>query len=145
MKAIFIRNTDCVWMEQPGEEPSVHSPRVDNRICSSYTLRVGLLDEFFESLEGFQWDEGNAVKNWERHEVSQAECEQLFLNRPIVVTTDEGHSKGERRFAALGHADSGRHLTIVFTVRGTLLRVISARPMSRRERGIYVKRAESIA
>ena len=101
---------------------------------------MGLLDEFFESLEGFQWDEGNAVKSWLRHEVSQAECEQLFLNRPIVVTIDEGHSQVERRFAALGYADSGRQLTVVFTVRGTLLRVMSARPMSRRERGIYAKR-----
>ena len=101
---------------------------------------MGLLDQFFESLEGFQWDEGNAAKNWMRHEVSQAECEQLFLNRPIVVTIDDGHSTVEKRFAALGHADSGRQLTVVFTARGTLLRVVSARPMSRRERGIYAKR-----
>jgi len=101
---------------------------------------VGSLDQFFESLEGFQWDEGNAAKSWMRHEVSQAECEQLFLNRPLVVTNDEGHSKVEQWFAALGHADSGRQLTVVFTIRGTLLRVISARPMSRRERGVYAKR-----
>jgi len=113
---------------------------VDKCICSSYTLRVGLLDRFFESLEGFQWDEGNAVTSWVRHEVSQAECEQLFLNQPLVVINDQGQSTVEKRFAALGHADSGRQLTVVFTVRGTLLRVISARPMSRRERGVYAKR-----
>ena len=106
---------------------------------------MSLLDEFFESLEGFQWDEGNSEKTWVRHEVSQAECEQLFLNRPIVVTFDEDHSKLERRFVALGHADSGRQLTVVFTVRGSLLRVISGRPMSRRERGIYAKRTQTSA
>jgi hypothetical protein len=106
---------------------------------------VGLLDEFFESLEGFQWDEGNAVISWVRHEVSQTECEQLFLNRSIVVTSDEGHSTVKRRFAALGYADSGRQLTVVFTARGTLLRVVSARPMSRRERGIYAKRTQTSA
>ena len=100
---------------------------------------MGLLDQYFESLEGFQWDEGNAVKSWVCHEVSQAECEQLFLNRPLVVTHDQGHSTVEKRFAALGHADSGSQLTVVFTVRGTLLRVISARPMGRRERGVYAK------
>ena len=104
---------------------------------------MGLLDEFFESLEGFQWDEGNSEKTWVRHEVSQAECEQMFLNRPIVVTFDEGHSKLERRFVALGRADSGRQLTVVFTVRGSLLRVISGRPMSWRERGIYAKRTQT--
>ena len=65
---------------------------------------MGLLDEFFESLEGFQWDEGNSEKTWVRHEVAQAECEQLFLNRPIVVIFNQGHSKLERRFVALGRA-----------------------------------------
>lgn len=103
---------------------------------------MGLLDEFFRSVEGFQWDEGNSAKNWVRHHVSQAECEQLFLNRPIVVTSDEGHSQVERRFAALGQADSGRHLAVVFTIRGRLLRVVSARLMSRRERRIYAARTE---
>jgi uncharacterized DUF497 family protein len=106
---------------------------------------MGLLDEFFESIEGFQWDEGNHEKTWVRHEVSQAECEQLFLNRPIVVAFDEGHSKVERRFVALGRADSGRQLTVVFTIRGSLLRVISGRPISRRERGIYAKRTQTSA
>ena len=106
---------------------------------------MSLLDEFFGSLEGFQWDEGNSEKTWVRHEVSQAECEQLFLNRPVVVSFDEDHSKLERRFVALGHADSGRQLTVVFTVRGSLLRVISGRPMSRRERGIYAKRTQTSA
>ena len=104
---------------------------------------MSLLDEFFEGLEGFQWDEGNSEKTWVRHEVSQAECEQLFLNKPIVVAFDEGHSKLERRFVALGRAESGRQLTVVFTVRGSLLRVISGRPMSRRERGIYAKLTET--
>ena len=85
---------------------------------------MSLLDEFFEGLEGFQWDEGNSEKTWLKHEVSQAECEQLFLNRPIVVTVDEGHSKLERRFVVLGRADSSRQLTVVFDVRGSLLRVI---------------------
>jgi hypothetical protein len=78
---------------------------VDSCICSSYTLHVGSLDQFFESLEGFPWDERNAVKNWVRDEVSQAECEQLFLNRPLVVTNDQCHSTVEKLFAALGHAD----------------------------------------
>ena len=106
---------------------------------------MSLLDELFQSLEGFQWDEGNSEKTWARHAVSQAECEQLFLNRPIVVSFDEDHSKLERRFVALGHADSGRQLTVVFTVRGLLLRVISGRPMSLRERGIYGKHTQTSA
>ena len=86
---------------------------------------------------GFQWDTGNADKNWELHRVSQAECEQVFFNRPIRVAPDQRHSHEEPRRAALGRTNDDRFLTVVFTVRGALVRVISARDMSRRERRVY--------
>jgi uncharacterized DUF497 family protein len=86
---------------------------------------------------GFEWDSGNSEKNWELHRVSRAEAEQVFFNRPIVVAEDTKHSEQEHRYAALGHTDDGRRLTIVFTVRETLVRVISARDQSREERRVY--------
>jgi uncharacterized protein len=86
---------------------------------------------------GFQWDEGNANKNWELHHVSRAEAEETFFNRPLVVASDDKLSEKEIRLAALGKTDADRLLTIVFTVRENLVRVISARDMSRRERGLY--------
>jgi uncharacterized protein len=92
---------------------------------------------------GFHWDAGNAAKNWDLHRVSQAECEQVFFNRPLLVAPDEGHSQGERRHAALGQTTSGRRLAVIFTTRGSLLRVISARDMSRRERRIYEEANEA--
>jgi uncharacterized protein len=86
---------------------------------------------------GFQWEGGNAEKNWELHQVSNAECEQVFFNRPILVAPDEKHSHREPRRAALGQTNAGRLLSVVFTVRDTLVRVISARDMSREERRLY--------
>jgi uncharacterized DUF497 family protein len=91
----------------------------------------------FPEVVGFQWDDGNADKNWKRHRVTQAEAEQVFFNKPILVTSDLRHSETEERWFALGRTDVGRLLTIVFTIRGDLLRVISARPMTRQERGAY--------
>jgi uncharacterized DUF497 family protein len=44
-------------------------------------------------------------------------------------------------YFAFGRTDAGRRLTVVFTLGGLLLRVISARPMSRRERRHMTKRA----
>ena len=96
------------------------------------------LDELLTSLEGFQWDAGNSDKNWRRHRVSQLEAEQVFFNRPLVAAASR-HPGGEGRFFALGRAESGRELAVVFTVRGKLVRVISARPMSRRERKAYAQ------
>jgi uncharacterized protein len=86
---------------------------------------------------GFQWDAGNTEKNWELHQVSQGECEQVFFNRPLLVAPDVEHSGREPRYAALGESNVGRRLALVFTIRGALVRVISARDMSRRERRIY--------
>lgn len=96
---------------------------------------MALLAEFFPHLEGFQWDDANSSKNWTRHEVSQTEAEQVFLNRPVVVTN--AHASHEARWVAFGYTDANRLLTVVFTARGPLLRVISARPMSRPERNRY--------
>lgn len=91
--------------------------------------------EIFPDVTGFQWDDGNASKNWTRHQVNQTEAEQIFLNRPLVVVG--APFRNESRQFAFGHTDAGRLLTVVFTIRGSLLRVISVRPMSRRERREY--------
>jgi uncharacterized DUF497 family protein len=95
------------------------------------------LEELVAGLEGFEWDEGNAAKNWLRHEVQQAEAEQALLNTPLVVNVTTRHGASEPRFIALGQTDVGRLLTVVFTIRGTRIRVISARAMSKPERKIY--------
>jgi uncharacterized protein len=86
---------------------------------------------------GLERDAGNLEKNWLAHQVSAAECEQLFFNQPLVVAGDSAHSQLEERFYALGQTDGGRRLFVAFTLRGELLRVISARDMSRKERKVY--------
>lgn len=91
----------------------------------------------WQRCTGFQWDSANAEKIWEKHQVTRSECEQLFFNRPLIVADDEKHTKVEQRFYTLGKTDGGRKLFAVFTVRDDLIRVISARTMSRRERRVF--------
>jgi hypothetical protein len=95
------------------------------------------LDDVFAGLEGFEWDAGNSDKNWLRHGVRQTEAEQALLNTPVVVEATTKHGSSEPRFVALGRTDTGRFLTLVFTVRARRIRVISARAMSKAERRIY--------
>lgn len=90
------------------------------------------------SAAGFDWDEANMLKNWEKHQVSPFECEQVFFNRPVVVQHSTGRGADEERFFALGRTGAGRLLFLVFTLRNDLIRVISARPMSRGERKVYL-------
>ena len=93
--------------------------------------------ERFSECEGFQWDAANADKIWERHQVAPTESEEIFLNHPLVVGDDEKHSATEGRLYALGQTDTARLLFVAFTIRGRLIRVISARDMSRKEREVY--------
>ncbi len=93
----------------------------------------------FNRIVGFQWDIGNARKSADKHGVQQAEAEQVFFNEPLLVVEDVSHSRSEPRLHALGVTDAGRRLHVTFTLRekDTRIRVISARDMSRKERGRY--------
>jgi uncharacterized DUF497 family protein len=88
---------------------------------------------------GFDWDDGNARKSLDKHRVSTAEAEEVFRDARLRVLVDERHGGGEKRFHAYGEASTGRKLQVSFTLRGDdrLIRVISTRPMSRRERARY--------
>ncbi|MFH2067176.1 MAG: BrnT family toxin [Pseudomonadota bacterium] len=88
---------------------------------------------------GFEWDQGNNTKNWEQHDVSSIECEQIFFNKPIIVKRDKEHSLFENRYYALGRTNMDRLLFVVFTVRNDKIRVISARDMTEPEIERYTK------
>ncbi len=88
-------------------------------------------------LTGFDWDESNREKNWEKHQVLASECEEVFFNLPLLLQADSAHSEKEPRYYVLGHTIAGRRLFISFTVREDKIRVISARDMGKKERKNY--------
>jgi uncharacterized DUF497 family protein len=94
----------------------------------------------FDRIAGFDWDDGNSRKSADNG-VGQAEAEQVFLNTPLLLLHDPGHSVAEQRYHAYGKTPAGRLLQIAFTLRrdATLLRIISVRPMSARERARYAE------
>jgi len=97
---------------------------------------VALLDLLLE-CEGFDWDDGNIGKNWEKHRVADWECEEAFFNQPLAVGSDAPHSREEPRYYVLGQTDRGRWLYVSFTIRRRLIRPISFRDMNARERRSY--------
>jgi uncharacterized protein len=88
-------------------------------------------------ISGFDWDEGNQDKNWIAHQVTPSECEEVFLNLPLILQPDTIHSDKEPRFYVLGKTNAERYLFIAFTIRNGKIRVISARDMSKKERRAY--------
>ena len=101
-----------------------------------------MTDDVYGALEastGFNWDGGNALKVAARHEVQPGECEQVFFHEPFVASHDEKHSDTEVRWQALGRTGGDRWLFLVFAFRGTLIRVLQARDMNRKERKRYAE------
>jgi hypothetical protein len=90
-------------------------------------------------IEGFDWDGGNCRKSADKHDVSQAEAESIFFNDPLIVAEDAKHGERQPRFHVLGKTAQNRLLHVTFTLRhnATLIRVISARDMHRKERRAY--------
>jgi uncharacterized protein len=98
------------------------------------------MKSMLENTEGFEWDDGNSNKNWHLHGVTNGECEEVFFNLPLIIAADKQHSENEIRFFALGRTESNRWLFLAFTVRNKLIRIISARDMTKSERRKYYEK-----
>ncbi len=90
-------------------------------------------------INGFDWNQGNKDKNFNKHDVTIGECDEIFFNHPLLVSPDIKHSKMEVRSHALGHTQEGRMLFLSFTIRHHQIRVISARDMNKKEKAFYEK------
>lgn len=87
---------------------------------------------------GFEWDEGNQIKNLVKHQIDIHQSEEVFLDEQIIVIPDHPPFKySEPRHTAIGKNNQHHILFIVFTFRSNNIRIISARPASRKERQIY--------
>jgi len=98
-------------------------------------LRFDCLD--VESIIGFDWDDGNILKNEKKHNIKWQVIEEIFFNKPLLLSQDKKHSLNEHRCFALGVTDGAHLLFVVFTKREFKIRVISARLMNKKERSIY--------
>ena len=89
--------------------------------------------EILISPAKFEWDKHN-IDHIRKHKVEPGECEQVFFNIPLTVKPDLIHSRGEERYFALGKTNMNRILVVIFTIRKTRVRVITARDANKKER-----------
>jgi uncharacterized DUF497 family protein len=73
----------------------------------------------------FEWDADKDYANRLRHGVSFPEAQIAFLDRDRVIAEDAIHGNGEQRYFCLGLV-SGRVMTVRFTFRGEVIRIIGA-------------------
>jgi len=106
--------TKAGFSEEPGSEPTGDS--------------MGIV---------LEWDEEKARDNLNKHGVSFEEAATVFGD-PLSLTIDDPlHSVEESRFVIIGRSIRQRLLVVVHTERGDQIRIISARPSTRRERRSY--------
>ncbi len=95
----------------------------------------------FEGFE-FEWDRGNAFKSVLKHKVTGRETEEIFrlhTAMPLGIQISPPIRGDEKRYGIVGQTAKGRVLMLVFTIRGSKIRVISGRPANRKEKRNYEK------
>jgi uncharacterized DUF497 family protein len=84
---------------------------------------------------GFEWDDANRNHLW-LHGVLPEEAEQAILD-PDGMLLEIQTGVGEERLKALGMTAVGRLLAVVFTLRGAVIRPITAYTAPRRLQEVY--------
>jgi uncharacterized protein len=85
----------------------------------------------------FQWDSDKAESNVWKHRISFEIAITVFGDSRLLFTADLKHSDGEEREWAIGEAETGQVVVVVFTMRQDDIRIISARPATKQEISRY--------
>lgn len=88
----------------------------------------------------FEWDKSKAVSNLSKHGVSFDEAQTVFDDTLYIDFYDPDHSYNEHRYIIVGQSAQNRLLVISYTERGNVIRLISARKATRKERETYEER-----
>jgi uncharacterized DUF497 family protein len=87
----------------------------------------------------FEWDPVKAEANIAKHGVAFEDAATSFADTDATVVPDRRHSRQEERWLQVAVSDSGQLLLTGYTHRDSRIRIISARPATRRERHEYVQ------
>ena len=90
-----------------------------------------------KKITGFEWDQGNIDKSYQKHGITPNEAEEAFVDKDILLLEDIKHSQKELRFEAIGRIIKGDILFLAFTARGDKIRIISVRKANKKERRRY--------
>ncbi|MFZ4590708.1 MAG: BrnT family toxin [Ignavibacteria bacterium] len=95
----------------------------------------------FDNITGFDWDKHNSEKIYQKHKITINEAESVFADSKFVLSGAR-ISGNETRHAIMGTSGK-KKLIAIFTIRKNKIRIISARPQSRKERKIYEEESKN--
>ena len=85
----------------------------------------------------FEWDNAKEEANRKKHGVDFRTAAEVFLD-PYVIEFEDVHATGELRLNVIGLVDN-RMLFVTYTMRGEVVRIISARGAEPHEKRKYHK------
>jgi uncharacterized DUF497 family protein len=85
-----------------------------------------------------EFDPVKAYSNLKKHDVSFEEATSCLLD-PLALVMEDRDAEGEQRFVLVGMSSETRLLTVCYTLRGEVVRIISARKATRKEGGYYAQ------
>jgi len=85
----------------------------------------------------FAWDQRKARSNLNKHSVSFEEAQTVFLDESARLIDDPDHSGEEDRFLLMGYSLGARCLVVSHCYRGSVIRLVSARPATKSEEAAY--------
>ena len=92
------------------------------------------------TFSGFEWDDGNR-RHCQKHGLSRRQIERFLQQDNLLVAPAVLHSQQEERYLAVGRAQTGKPMLVIFTIKivgGTVrLRPISVRYMHEKEARKY--------
>ena len=86
----------------------------------------------FDQIEDFDWLPELEEKILVKHGVARAEVEECFFERGYKILRSAAE-----KYELLSRSSAGRYLFVVYAWKGTIVRIISARDMTRRDRILY--------
>lgn len=85
----------------------------------------------------FEWNRQKSVRNERKHKIAFSEAISVFQDTLSITYPDTDHSSEEDRFLIIGMSDSGNILVVSHTFRDDVIRIISARKATTKERSFY--------
>jgi len=86
-----------------------------------------------------EYDSREAAANLKKHGVSFEEAEAALFD-PLALSIEDTDAEGESRWLLIGMVGRMQILTVIYTLRGDRIRIISARRSTKRELQEYAQR-----
>ena len=93
----------------------------------------------YNQLMEFEWDEAKNRTNIHKHGIGFDTAKRIFEER-VTTSPDRRRDYGEDRHISIGRVKPGVLIVVAHTERHGRIRLISARPASRKERRVYHER-----